>query len=185
MRNEFDRLCLPRNRISSHDVFPSIKDQWQRIYKPPRQKHVLPHLLTGSCRYPHASLWDISTGVVRCNEIQARQNGFSGGGATFNSPLHQLGQPFRAIRRQASPQRREANAGLLNCREREGAETTVRVATGKEDGCRGSRRLLKSRETVDLQGSIETGGYPHVGIPLGIPKNVKDNHSQVGLSLKN
>jgi hypothetical protein len=80
-----------------------------------------------------------------------------------------------ARRRQASHSRREAKAGLLNGRERERAETTVRVATGKEDGCRGSRRLPKSQTGARLRAQTETGGIPTWGYPWGYPKNVKDN----------
>jgi hypothetical protein len=51
---------------------------------------------------------------------------------------------------------------------REGETQRKRTAVG------GYLNSDKQPETFAIQGSNETGGYPHVGIPLGIGKPVKD-----------
>ena len=59
------------------------------------------------------------------------------------------------------------------------------VPTEKKDGCRGVRDAGKQPETLVIQGSNETAGYPQAGIPMGIGKIDKgQGHSQAGLSLK-
>ena len=58
------------------------------------------------------------------------------------------------------------------------------VTRGKQQGCRGWRTIAKCSKSLEAQGSTETGGYPHVGIPPGIPKNQKDRSIPGGIVLE-